>query len=359
MIGISLKEWLKLLYDNKFNVKLRFLPKIFGITVINIVLSPFIIYERLRYRKKIQNTEIIKEPVFIVGHWRSGTTHLHRMLAFDEQFGYITLTETNLPHLFLTSSKLIHTIMKPLTPKNRPTDKVDMFPEMPHEHEFALMSLSMHSPIMMFAFPNNINYYRKYVSLENVSQKHIEEWKRCFMYLIKKLTLKEKGKQLILKNPIDTCRINLILELFPNAKFIHTYRNPYDLFFSTLKLHKHNAGMYAMQKQDYDVRQLIFETHVEMYEKYYEDIKLIPKGNLVEVQFEQLNNNPYSELERIYTSLGLEGYALLKDRVKPYLESVAGYKPSQYEMSIADKQIIYSVWQKTIDKWGYEKAPRI
>ncbi len=359
MIGISLKEWLKLLYDNNFDVKLRFLPKVFGITVINIVLSPFIIYERVRYKKKILNTTITKDPVFIVGHWRSGTTHLHRMLAFDEQFGYITLTETSLPHLFLSNSKLIHAIMKPLTPKERPTDKVGMFPEMPHEHEFALLFLSMHSPIIMFVFPENINYYRKYVSLENVPQKHLEEWKSWFLYLIKKLTLKEKGKQLLLKNPPDTFRINLILELFPNAKFIHIYRDPYDLFFSTLKLHKHNAGIYAMQKQDYDARQLIFETHVEMYEKYYEDIKLIPKGNLVEVQFEKLSKNPYPELEKIYTGLGLEGYELLKERIKPYLESVAGYQPSKYEMSITDKQEIYSIWHKTIDKWGYEKNPRI
>ncbi len=358
MIGISLKEWLKLLYDNKFNVKTRFIPKIFGLTIINIVLSPFIIYERLKYRKKIRNTEITQDPVFILGHWRSGTTHLHKMLAFDEQFGYITLTETSLPHLFLTGSKMIHLIMKPLTPKKRPTDNVDMFPEMPHEHEFALMFLSMLSPIIMFAFPENIDLYRKYVTLEDVTDEQKEEWKNWFLYLIKKLTIKEEGKQLILKNPLDTCRLKLILDLFPNSKFIHIYRDPYDLFYSTLKLHKHNAGIYALQNQDYDIRQLIFETHVEMYERYYEDIKLIPEGNLVDVKFEKLSENPIEDLERIYSSLDLSGIDQLKERVKPYLESVAGYTPSKYEMSEEEKTIIYSFWQKTIDKWGYEKAPR-
>ena len=358
MIGISLKEWLKLLYDNKFNVKARFIPKIFGLTVANVILAPFIKYEQLRYRKIIKNTKITKDPIFILGHWRSGTTHLHKMLAFDEQFGYITLTETGLPHLFLTGSKIIHLIMKPLTPKKRPTDNVDMFPEMPHEHEFALMFLSMLSPIIMFAFPENLNQYRQYVTLANASAKDVEEWKKWFLYLVKKLTIKEKGKQLVLKNPLDTCRLKLILELFPNSKFVHIYRDPYDLFYSTLKLHKHNAGIYAMQKQDYDIRQIIFETHVEMYDRYYEDIKLIPEGNLVDVQFEKLKENPLFELERIYSRLDLEGFEELKKRVKPYLDSVAGYTPSKYKMSEEDQMTIYSHWYKTIDEWGYEKAPR-
>jgi len=358
MIGISLKEWLKLLYDNKFNVKSRFIPKIFLLTIANVILAPFILYERLRFRKKIRITKITEDPVFILGHWRSGTTHLHKMLAFDEQFGYITLTESGLPHLFLTGSKMIHLIMKPLTPKKRPTDDVDMFPEMPHEHEFALLFLSMLSPIIMFAFPKNMEQYRKYLTLDNASPEQVEEWKKWFLYLIKKLTIKEKGKQLILKNPLDTCRLKHILELFPNSKFVHIYRDPYGLFFSTLKLHKHNAGIYAMQKQDYDIRELILETHVEMYDRYYEDIKLIPEGNLVDVQFEKLSENPITELEKIYSGLGLDGFDKLKERVKPYLKSVEGYTPSKYKLSEEDKITIYSYWQKTIDKWGYEKAPK-
>jgi hypothetical protein len=358
MIGISLKEWLKLLYENRFNVKTKFIPKIFGLTVLNIVLTPFIMYEKLRYRKNIKNTKIEKDPVFILGHWRSGTTHLHKMLAFDEQFGYITLTETSLPHLFLTGSKMIHLIMKPLTPKKRPTDNVDMFPEMPHEHEFALLFLSMLSPIVMFAFPQNLERYRKFVTLEDASPKQKEEWKKWFLYLLKKLTIKEEGKQLVLKNPLDTCRLKLILDLFPNSKFVHIYRDPYDLYFSTLKLHKHNAGIYAMQNQDYDVEKLILETHVEMYDRYYEDIELIPERNLVDVRFEDLKENPIAELEKIYSNLEIEGIDKLRERVKPYLDSVAGYIPSKYKMSKKEKTRIYSFWNKTIDKWGYEKTPR-
>ena len=36
---------------------------------------------------QVANTEV-PDPVFILGHWRSGTTLFHNLLALDEQFAY-------------------------------------------------------------------------------------------------------------------------------------------------------------------------------------------------------------------------------------------------------------------------------
>jgi len=358
MIGYSFFKWLKVLFFNGFDIRLKHVPKVMGITFINILLYPFVLFERFKDRKRIKQTQIIKDPVFIVGHWRTGTTHLHKMLALDPQFDFITLTETAFPHLILGQSKVLHKLMKPFTPKRRPTDNVEMFPEMPHEHEFAIMVLCSHTPLLGIAFPDKFEYYRQFITFDGVPIRKINEFKKQFMFLVKTLTIKSKGKQLVLKNPLDTCRIKLILDIFPNAKFIHLYRNPYDVYYSTLKLHKHNAEIYAFQRPSYDLDNVVLDNFVEMYDKFYEEMPLIPKGNFVDVKFENLARNPVEELKRIYNSLSLENFEEAEPKIQQYLNTVADYKPSNYEITTEVKRKIYTRWQKTIKKWGYEKTPQ-
>ena len=358
MIGYSFFKWLKLLFFNGFNIRFKYVPKVMAITFINFLLYPYVLIERFKDRKRIRQTPIKQDPIFIIGHWRTGTTHLHKMLALDGQFGFITLTETAFPYLILGQSKILHKLMKPFTPKRRPTDNVEMFPEMPHEHEFALMVLCSYTPILGITFPDKFNYYKKFTTFELVSHRKIREWKKQFMFLVKTLTIKSGGKQLILKNPLDTCRIKLILDLFPNAKFIHLYRNPYDVFYSSLKLHKHNAKIYALQNQTYNLYQVVLDNFVEMYDKFDKEIHLIPEGNFVEVKFENLVRNPITELKRIYTTLSLKNFDNAESRIKKYLNSVSDYKPESYTLSLEDKRKIYSRWYKIIKKWGYEKTPQ-
>ena len=73
-----------------FKIDLRYGPRFFLTLLINLINWPFRTYERLfinpRYKQLKEGTEII----FIIGHWRSGTTHLHNLMAQDPQMGYTT-----------------------------------------------------------------------------------------------------------------------------------------------------------------------------------------------------------------------------------------------------------------------------
>ncbi|MHA1203215.1 MAG: sulfotransferase, partial [Candidatus Heimdallarchaeaceae archaeon] len=138
--------------------------------------------------------------------------------------------------------------------------------------------------------------------------------------------------------------------------FVHLIRNPYDLYYSTIKLHNHNTEIYAMQKQTYNLEKIILENYNIMYEKFYEEVDLIPEGNLVNVRFEDLRDNPLEQLEKIYATLNLENFEKAKQQVLPYLLSVANYKPSSYQITKKDKKMIDSHWHDTIVKWGYEKV---
>jgi len=60
--------------------------------------------EKNSFGDQIQNTNV-EPPVFILGVWRSGTTHLHNLLTRDTRFGYANLYQALNPHTFLDGGK--------------------------------------------------------------------------------------------------------------------------------------------------------------------------------------------------------------------------------------------------------------
>ncbi|MHA1865211.1 MAG: sulfotransferase family protein [Candidatus Heimdallarchaeaceae archaeon] len=334
---------------------MKYIPKFIGITIIVLITAPLRWYEKIRFGKKIKQINFDKQPIFVIGHWRSGTTHLHTLLTLDPQFEYMSMAETAFPHLICGSNKLIHNLMAPFTPKKRPTDNVRMSPRMPHEHEFAIMSLCLHSPLAAIAFPRHLDKYMKTLTFENTEKKVIKEFKESFEYMIKKLTLAKGGKQLVLKNPSDTAKVKILHEIFPKAKFVHIYRNPYHVFYSTRKLHKHNIKYYEFQKRTYDLDELIFSTYKTMHKRLYEDIQNLPEGHYVEVKYEDLVANPLENLKRIYDKLSLGDFNEVKLIISSYLDSIKEFKAASYSIPPEEKEKITTEWIDMIEKWGYKE----
>ena len=47
-----------------------------------------------RYEKRLASQPLEHDPVFILGHWRSGTTFVHNVFSCDKHFGYNTTYQT-------------------------------------------------------------------------------------------------------------------------------------------------------------------------------------------------------------------------------------------------------------------------
>jgi len=110
--GTNLINWFRLLRDNKFKISLRYLPRAIFVSFVALLTAPFAVYEKLRYRNKIKQTEITEPPVFIIGHWRSGTTYLHTLLSKDQNFTYVTNMQAFMPSIFISGGKLFKPILK-------------------------------------------------------------------------------------------------------------------------------------------------------------------------------------------------------------------------------------------------------
>ena len=57
-------------------------------------------------------------------------------------------------------------------------------------------------------------------------------------YFVKKISYKYIGKRVLLKSPANTGRIKEILEVYPDACFIHIHRDPYAVYQSNVKLYE-------------------------------------------------------------------------------------------------------------------------
>jgi hypothetical protein len=355
LAGSTFINLLRLLSQNKFNVDLIGLPRLLYSIILSLSMSPMRFYENIKFNKKIDETKIDKHPIFILGHWRTGTTYLHNVISQDKQFGYPSTYHTVTPTLFLSFEKFIKPIVISSLPEKRPQDDVDLGADLPNEEEYALGALSPYSFYNGWCFPKNMGYYNNFVDLENISKNRINDFKKIYFNYLKKLTYFYNGKQLILKNPSNTSRIKFLLELFPDAKFINIIRNPYHVFLSMKRNIEKEMVLYTIQKPPkWEIfEKSMVDMYIRMFEKYFKEKTLIKKGNLVEIRYEDFILNPLNEIERTYSELDLNGFDKNKEIFNKYINSQSRIKTQKYEIDENIKNKIYNYLKFTIDKWGY------
>ncbi|MHA1514583.1 MAG: sulfotransferase family protein [Candidatus Heimdallarchaeaceae archaeon] len=356
LAGYSLPTIVKVLWDNKFEVDLKYFHRFLYAIGLSVITSPLKMYQKLRYHRKIKKTEIKQDPIFIIGHYRTGTTYLMTLMAYDRSKGYVSNTEAYATLLYLGFPKLTKLIISASLPDVRPMDNVIMGAEEPTEEEYCIGTFSKYGYYTGFIFPRNFDLYTKYLTFEGMP-KHLKRWKKKYYYLVQMLTLGHKGKQLFLKNPSNSYRIKDILELFPNAKFIHTYRDPYKVYSSTVKFFDEVFGIYTLQKWDEEkMKTDILKNYKLLYECQDRDLHLIPEDRIFHLKYEDFIKNPSEKMAEIYGHLKLDGWDQYKDDIIAYAESQRrDYVPNIHN---TDDDVIRKVnehWDEYREKYAYEK----
>lgn len=271
----------------------------------------------------------------------------------DRQFAFPNNYQVCYPHTFLTTEAL-NARFGFLLPDRRPQDNVRIALGEPQEDEFALVVSTALSPYMGWIFPHRQAFYDRYLTFRGVSEEEVSQWKSALVCFLQKLTLKY-GRPLLLKSPPHTCRIKLLLDLFPDARFVHIHRNPFTVFQSTQKLF--TTAIPGMQLQFPDHRHLdqwILRTYQVMYEVFFEEKGLIPPGRFHEVCFEQLEQDPVGQLRDVYRGLNIAGFDAVEPTVRRYVDSLAGYRKNEYvELPDDLRERVAQAWQRYFAEWGY------
>lgn len=354
--GMLLPSWLRLLARNRFAIGLTRLPMAFRVTVVSVCNSTLACLQAVLLGRKIARTEIRESPVFIIGHWRTGTTFLHELLALDERHNYPTTYECYSPNHFLLTGKLVSRWLKFLLPPKRPMDDMALGWDRPQEDEFARCAMGIPSPYFTIAFPNRPPQFEEYLDFDGLSPAAVERWKDGCVCFLKRVTFRDP-RRMVLKSPLHTCRIKVLLELFPGARFVHLVRDPYAIFPSTMRLWKALYGLHGLQVPTYqNLEEDVLRTFERTYEAFAQQRGLIHPSQFCEVRYEDLVRDPVGQLRAVYEQLGLGEFEQVRPKVERYLASVADYKPNRYTLSPQTQAKITQRWGWYAREYGYPAA---
>jgi hypothetical protein len=350
--GMRFGPWMRLVLRNRAQISPTRWPLATTITLATVMNSALRPLEELLMRRYVDRVQIKDAPIFIIGHWRSGTTLLHELLVLDERYTYPTTYECLAPNHFLASAGVL-TKLKFLLPGKRPMDNMQAGWDRPQEDEFALANMGLPSPYLTMAFPNRPPQYSEYLTLEHVDAADVERWKVALRWFLTRVTFRDP-KRIILKSPPHTGRIKTLLEMFPDARFVHIVRDPYALFASTVKLWKTLYKFEALQVPNHrGLEEYVFSCFETMYEKFERDRALVAPGQLFEVRYEDLVRDPIDQMRALYEHLKLGEFETALPKLQAYFQDKQNYRTGTYQIPDALRDEIDRRWGKYLRKYGY------
>lgn len=306
LIGSTFPNYLKIVNQKKVHPK--YLSRFILTSLVSAILDPFGRVETSLKSKIVRKTTIDQSPIFIIGFWRSGTTYLHNLMCQDPNHAFVSTYQSIFPSHSLVNSFWMKKLATIAMPNERPVDKVRLDMDFPQEEEMGMGNMQKLSFYNVFYFPSHFkDYARNALYFNDVKKDEIDKWKDEYLLTIKKSMIMTGGKRFVSKNPPNTFRIPLLLEMFPNARFIYIYRNPYNVLSSVnLFMRQVIKGVGFQEPDSTDLENNLCSLFKQSLEKYELDKSLIPPENLFEIEYNTLVKKPIQSINDIYTQFNLD-----------------------------------------------------
>ena len=346
--GMRLRALLKLFKRGHYSFTLNCVPDALALFLWVPWNSVLYRISEAKYRRAAEALPLDQPPVFVIGHWRTGTTFLHDLFSVDPNLSYPTTYECFFPHHFLLTENTLANIMKVLLPKKRP-----------QEEEFGMLMLGAGTPYVTHAWPRFGPADTEYLDFKGLSEAERKKWADAYMWFYRRLALKHGGRPLVMKTPASAARLKLLTKLFPDARYIYLSRNPLKVFPSTVKLWRALYSVQGLHNPPYLDRWLddyVLDMFARLTEDYEEDRHLIPPDRLIELRYEDLIKDPIAILRDIYARLDIGDFAAAEEPMLAYLNTQKEHRVSEYEMPPKLKRKIVERLAPYIDRFGYREA---
>ena len=356
LLGCRFDNWMRLIHSNPISPENK--RQVRFMTVVSFILGIPAFLEWLIFYLPIKRTRLKKDPVYIVGHWRTGTTFLQNLMTRDPQFGWFDPVKTVSFNNCILLKPFLAAAQKHLLKGARPMDNLEYTLDLPMEEVFAQATISTQAIAHMLVFPdggNGVKYIETAFIDEQPKDKQ-REWRKAYDYILKKVTFLEKGKQLLLKSPENTCRIGMLKRCYPGAKFVNIYRNPYVVVMSTYNMFKKEMGLFCLNDKPSDefIENTIIDLFERIYRKAFHDLYDMPEEDYIEICYEDFCKDPKGYLKQIYDHLGLEGYEEALPYFETYLDSQKDYKKNQFTLRDDLREKINDRLGFYFEHYGYE-----
>jgi omega-hydroxy-beta-dihydromenaquinone-9 sulfotransferase len=338
---------------NSVSCRLKYMVRMVFLAQSAIWSSVFSRVEMLKYGKALRKHPVPTDPIFIIGHWRTGSTFLHQLIARDPQLTTPTLFQVAQPESFLTAYHYYKPLFRSVVSKHRPMDMVRLGMNEPQEDEYAIYRMTRGSPLEKLVFPEKDKYFLDGVSSYLPSGKHLAEWERKVVHFHRKIHF-HTGKRIVSKNPFNSLRIQTLAKLFPDARFIHIVRNPFDTVPSTIHMWS------IVQRQNCLNRNRrrplageVCDVMNFMEEQIGRELNELPSGRCCEVRFEDLEKDPAATLKTLYSCLDLPFTAEFEENIHKFLKEVSGYRKNTFTLSEAERQTIAVKMKDFMSRYRY------
>jgi hypothetical protein len=351
--GTDAVTWARLLWRNRFRVhpKYWYIAGIVSVTsTMNLVLRWM---QNGLHGRELARTRFDKQPLFVIGHWRTGTTLLHELLIQDPQFNCPDFLECFNPNHHIISGRFFKSYANWMAPQQRPMDNMAAGWDRPQEDEFALCLLGLPSTYIDLAFPRGAPMYPGSLDLSGLSPAELARWKRTFLHFLRTVSFRD-DRRLVLKSPPHTARVPALLDVFPDARFVHIVRDPYVVFPSTVNLWKSLTARHCLQKPaGVDYEEKVYREFRVIYDRLEEARPLFRPGRFHELRYEELVKDPVGELRKVYAALELDGFDAALPRLQSYLKLTDGYETNKYTVTPEQRAEIRRRWGDVIERYGY------
>ena len=355
-VGYSLKVISYFL--THFRIQWRYWPRFLLTLLINLINWPFRAYEKYFINPKYREGKGDPPVIFIIGHWRSGTTHLHNLLCQDPQMGYTTTYQSVFPDTVFNKVGrfLFEGFSRILIPGKRAGDNVRLGTKLPQEEEFTLGANTPLSFYYFWMFPKKLRYfYEKSIRFKDCSPSLLRQWQEDYRLLIRKSLANTKKEVYLSKNPSNTGRMSHLLEVFPNARFIHIHRNPIEVFLSMDNFFRNMMPHLQLQQITPEERKrCIIDLYKALMQDFVRQKPDIPNERLVEIAYCDLIAQPMETLAFIYDSLAIPGFEDSRDAFAAYLEQKEGYEKNKHKVSSEWVDELMVQFKTVLDRYAYD-----
>ncbi|MGE0631672.1 MAG: sulfotransferase [Pseudobdellovibrionaceae bacterium] len=351
-------EYLKVL--KSYSPDLRYIPRA-GLYFFKFAFfEPFRILENIIYGKEIRAHKVHASPIFILGYYRSGTTHLQELLLQDSRFAYLNFFQCIFPSAFILTEKFFKVFFTAFASAIRfhhPAHNIPFHFDLPAEEDVALVSAGYrHASNWGQIFPRHFReFFNKTVFFESADPSFENSFAEEMKSLMRRVSYANAGKRLLLKSPPHTARIAHLYKTFPKAKFIFIHRDLYQTYKSNQKLWNSFRGQCLQNFTEAQANSEILWSMNKSFEIYNRDKFQVPKNSLIEVSYEDLQARPIEVMAKIYSQLQIEGYSTLKPKFEAYVEQCHGSNVDNYKYTTDDFVSVEKKCARWLQLWSYAR----
>ena len=311
-----------------------------------LLVEPLAWLQSLLFARRLRRLQLPDDPIVVIGHWRSGTTYLHQLLACDPAVATARNTLTMAPQVALLLKPWIAPVLKAWMTRTRPIDAVPWGPDDPQEDELGLARLTFDTNMGGMAFPRDyLANFRRHVLV--TTRAYERQWLQFC-----RLTWLHDGAgktHWLIKNPVHTARVRLVLKHFPRARFVVLRRSPVDSIRSLVQVKQRLGALVGLQPVPDPCTQVeeTVTAHGELLAAFERCRALIPAEQLLELDHDDLIRQPLQAVEAIYTHFGLTSWAVAKGPIKARIDQARTYVADPVRLPLQAERRLQSLMEES------------